>query len=566
MSDAHERTILLNAKAKLTEAGRGLPRLRAKFSLPLQILLGLVIVLLFSGCVNIVNLLLARSRAHEHEAAIRAALGSSRARLIAANVTETLLLALAGGLVSLPLAVWGSRLILHWLVTNSELQLEVSVDWTMLAFTAAVTLIAGLLVALLPAWRAATVAVSKSLGQRGEVNPATSRHASRLSAILVAGQLGLSIASLVIAGLLTHTLLNYEHLNIGMDRQHVLSVAIDPSAAGYNNAPKLNHFYRDLIARIDEVPGVISSSLGGCGLMNNGCATVPAVVRGAEKRKGDDSLVERNYVGAKYFSTVGMALLRGREITERDTLHAMPVGVVNTQFERHFLRGNSAIGRIVHAEGRDIQIVGVVENARSDNIHKRALSYLYLPVEQAPEGWNVSHIEIRTRGNPVPLANSVRKVILGINRAIPVTEITTLAEETNRGLASELLVGRLAGVFSALILLVTAVGLYGILAYEVTQRRGEFAVRLALGATRTAILRVVATRAGLIWIAGCVAGLAVSLSVAHLITSLLFDTGTLDLWAYGGALLLLLLISAIAAWLPAWRAASVDPASVLRSE
>ncbi|HXE13705.1 MAG TPA: FtsX-like permease family protein, partial [Bryobacteraceae bacterium] len=129
-----------------------------------------------------------------------------------------------------------------------------------------------------------------------------------------------------------------------------------------------------------------------------------------------------------------------------------------------------------------------------------------------------------------------------------------------------LLVGRLAGIFSALILLVTAVGLYGILAYEVTQRRGEFAVRLALGATRAAIVRMVATRAGLIWIAGCAAGLAVSLSVAHVITSLLFDTGTLDLWAYGGALFLLLLISAIAAWLPAWRAASVDPASVLRSE
>jgi ABC-type antimicrobial peptide transport system permease subunit len=166
----------------------------------------------------------------------------------------------------------------------------------------------------------------------------------------------------------------------------------------------------------------------------------------------------------------------------------------------------------------------------------------------------------------VPLANSVRKVILGINRAIPVTEITTLAEEANRGLASELLVGRLAEVFSALILLVTTVGLYGILTYEVTQRHGEFAVRLALGATRTAIIRMVATRAGLIWIAGCAAGLAVSFSVARLITSLLFGTGALDLWAYGGALFLLLLISAIAAWLPAWRAASVDPASVLRSE
>ena len=317
VTDARQRTMMLRARVTLTGAAGGLPRLRTQFSLPLRILIALVAVLLFSGCVNIVNLLFARARAHEHETAIRVALGSSRIRLIANRMTETLLLVVTGGLFSVPLAVGGSHLILHWLVISSDLQIEIAPDWPMLGFTAAITLITGLLVGLLPALRTADLVVSGALGHRTQTSATTTRRAARLSAILVAGQLALSIASLVIAGLLTHTLLNYERLDVGMDRQHVLGVGTDPSAAGYNNAAKLNALYRQMTAAIDRIPGVISSSVAGCGLMNNGCATIPATIRGALK-KSSESLVERNYVGARYFSTVGMSLLRGRGITDQD--------------------------------------------------------------------------------------------------------------------------------------------------------------------------------------------------------------------------------------------------------
>lgn len=565
VTDARQRSMMLGASVALTSAAGGLPRLRTQFSLPLRILVALVAVLLFSGCVNIVNLLLARSRAHEHESAIRVALGSSRMRLIANRMIETLLLVVTGGLVSVPLAVWGSKLILHWLVISSDLQIEISPDWPMLGFTAAVTLSAGLLVGLLPALRTGDLAVAGALGHRTHAGGTTTRRAGRLAAILVAAQLALSIVSLIIAGLLTHTLLNYERLDVGMDRQQVLSVAIDPSAAGYNNAAGLDALYHQLTAAIDRIPAVLSSSVAGCGLMNNGCATIPAAVRGVPK-KSRESLVERNYVGARYFATVGMNLLRGRGMTEQDTLHTVPIGAVNVEFERQFLNGQSAIGRVVRVEDRDVQIVGVVDDARSDNIHRRARPYLFLPVEQAPGGWNVSTIEIRTRGNPHAIANTVRATILAINHAIPVAEITTLAEEIESGLSSELLAGRLAGLFSALTLMIAAIGLYGIFAYEVTLRRPEFAVRLALGATKSSIIYIVFWRAVLIWMTGSAIGLVLSISAARFIQSLLFETGTLDLWTYGGALFALLALSSIAVFVPARRAGNLDPASILRSE
>lgn len=189
-----------------------------------------------------------------------------------------------------------------------------------------------------------------------------------------------------------------------------------------------------------------------------------------------------------------------------------------------------------------------------------------MPVEQAPDGWNVSHLEVRTKGTPEAVANSVRAKILGINRALPITEITTLSEEIDRGLASELLVGRLAGLFSLLTLVIASVGLYGVLAYEVSQRRAEFAVRLAIGATKQAITRIVLVRAFVIWITGCAVGIGLSLSAGRFIESLLFETGTLDIWTYSGSLFALLAVSIIAAGLPAWRAACIDPARILRSE
>ncbi len=565
VNDPEQRAVLLGATASLTSAAGGLPRLREQFSLPLQILFGLAGVLLFNGCVNIVNLVLARSRTHQHETAIRLSLGSSRIRLMAHRVTETLLLAFVGGVLSLPLTIWGSRVILHWLVINQNLQIDFDPGSSMFNFTMLITMLAGFVVSVVPQLQIADMTMAGSLGQRSQMPVDKGGHTSRSSSILIGSQLALSVASLVIAGLLSHTLLNYARLNLGIDRDHVLSIGIDPSAGGYTTASRLNALYRRLTTMINRLPGVVSSSVGGCGLMGGGCATMNIAIEGEVKRT-ESPFIERNYVGADYFSTVGMGLLRGREIQAYDTLDSRRVGVVNDEFERRYLRGQSAMSRFINVEGQKVQIVGVVKDARSDDIHNSAMPYLYQSVEQAVSGWNISHVEVRTKGDPMAIANSVRAAILSADRAIPVAEIVTLGQETNRGLARELLVGRLGGVFSVLTLIIAAVGLYGVLAYSVSQRRTEFALRMALGATRQAVMSMVFKQASLIWICGCAGGLGLAVLSARVVSSLLFETGALDMWAYSGALVALFVVSLIAALLPAWRAASVDPASTLRGD
>ncbi len=566
VTDAHERAMMLAARMNVTDAEDGLPRLRNQFSLPLQILFVLVGVLLCSGCINLANLLLARSRARRHEIALRLSLGSTRARLIAQQLTETLLLTAAGGLLSVPLAYESGRMILRWLAMGQDLAIDIEPDWKVLTFVAVLTLVSGLAVALLPALHHADFSASNSLGGRSQSASANGREKTYLTSILTGGQIALSVVSLVVAGLLTHTLLNYAHLDIGADRTHVLSVGIDPSAAGYNNAAKSNALYDQLTAAIDRLPGVISSSVGGCGLMCNGCATLDAFVVGAEKSHSRETLVERNYIGPRYFSTVGIEVLRGREITEGDTLRAPPVGVVNRTFEAKFLHGQSAIGKIVSMGSENFRVVGVVRDARLDDIHHAAMPYLYLPVEQAPGGWNVSQLEIRTSMSPMAVAGSVRAAIGKIDRAIPIAEITTLTEETNRGLARELLVGRLAGLFSFLTLLIAALGLYGVLAFRVGQRRAEIGIRMALGATRRNVIRMVFAQALLICCVGSAAGLLLSAFASRLVKSLLFGTNQLDPWTYVWSLSILLCVSAAAATVPAWRASSIDPASAVRAD
>ena len=565
VTDPHQRLAMLAARVKLTSASGGLPRLAEQFALPLRILSILAGVLLFNGCVNLANLMLARSRARQQEIALRISLGSSRMRLVAQQLTETLLLAGAGGLLSVPLAYTSGVVILRWISMGQNLAIDLWPDWKICVFTAAVTLISGAGIALLPILGQSGSSLSNLLGQRGQAT-LTGRKPKRgfLASALTGGQIALSVVSLVVAGLLTHTLLNYAHLDTGVDRHHVLSVSIDPSAAGYKSATVSNGLYRRLTAAVDRIPGVISSSVGGCGLMGGGCATIEAAIVGGEKSLR--STTERNYVGARYFSTVGMRLLRGREITEKDNINAVPVSVVNRRFELQFLHGRSALGELVDMDGQKVRIVGVVGDARSDDIHLPAMPFIYLPVEQAAGGWNVSHLQIRTEASPSRIEGLVRTAISDIDRSIPIAEITTLAEETDRGLARELLAGRLAGSFSIVTLLIAGLGLYGVLAFEVGQRRAEIGLRMALGSSKLRILKMIGRHAGLMWCAGCVAGTVLSFLASGLVQSLLFSTGRFDMMAYGLSLSTLLLVSIFAALMPAWRAVNIDPVIALRTE
>lgn len=559
LHDEGERRELMNARFVTGPGSGGMRDLRDRFALPLKVLLSISVLLLLCGCFNNIGLLLARSRAQEHEMALRLALGSGRRRIAAQRTTEILLLCTMGGIASLPLAWWASALIEHWLLVGQSIQIDAGTSERSIAFAIVLTFLASLLISVVPGLRGRDASLSRLAGVRAAGRGARS---SRFSSSLVAAQLCLAIVLLSVTGLLVRTLLNYEYLRLGVDRSHTLSVSLDPAAAGYTTAAQLDAFYRQLTERVDRIPGVVSSSVAGCGLMNGGCAYINVTVSGAQ---GRPFLVERNYVGADYFSTTGMRVLEGRGLSKMDQPHSQAVAVVNRSFEKLLFAGQSAIGHIVSAEGKKALIVGTVEDARTNGIKDEPSPFIFLPISQAG-AWDISHLEIRTESNPDELASAVRAAVSEINRGIPVAEIVSLGQEADRGLARELLMGRLAGIFSVLAVLIAAVGLYGLMNYEVTRRRGEFAIRMAVGATRKGILTDVFERSLRTLVVGCAAGLLVALGVSRIIGSLLFEVSRYDPRIYAGSVVAMLLVVVAAVWLPAWRAASADPAAVLRSE
>jgi predicted permease len=359
------------------------------------------------------------------------------------------------------------------------------------------------------------------------------------------------------------TLRNYEHVKLGVDGAHTLSVALDPSAAGYTTYGQERALYSQLTQAIDRIPGVISSAVAGCGLMNHGCAYLNALVPGSDAKS---PVVERNYVGTDYFSTTGMKIVRGRAFSIDDSVHAEMVAIVNRDFEKQLLRDQDAIGRTVRVgEGEPAVIIGVVNDARTDSIKTAPVPFVYLPIAQAG-AWNISHVEVRTGGNPLRIAPAVREAILGINRAIPIGKTMTVEEEADRDLAREFLMARLGLVFSFLSLLIAVVGVYGLTSYEVSRRKTEFAIRMALGATRVSILQHVFGRSALLLGIGSAAGFLISAAFSRLVASLLYGVGPYDPEIYAVALLMILITSASAAFLPSWRAASADPVPSLHRE
>ncbi len=558
--DAAERQHLMHVRMRIESAAGGTRGLRDRFSLPLIILLSLVALLLLSGCLNIVNLALARFRAREHEMSVRMALGSTRGRLVALLATENLILCVIGAGASVVLAWVASSLIQHWLVTAQSIQIQIGFGPGSLAFATALTLGACLLISAAPALRTRGLTTARLSGFR---TSAAGSHAFRASSGLLILQLALAILTVTATSLLVRTLRNYEHVKLGVDGAHTLSVSLDPSAAGYITYGQQQALYSRLTQTIDRMPGVISSAVAGCGLMNHGCAYLNALVSGSDVKA---PVVERNYVGPDYFSTTGMKILRGRAFSIDDSAHAESVAVVNRDFEKQLLRNQDAIGHTIRVDGgKPAVIVGVVNDSRTDSIKAAPAPFVFLPIAQAG-AWNISHVEVRTEGNPVRMAPAVREAILGINRAIPVGETMTVEEEADRDLAREFLMARLGLVFSFLSLLIAAVGVYGLTSYEGSRRQTEFAIRMALGATRLSILRQVFTRSALLLGIGGVAGLLISAAFSRLIASLLYGVGPYDPGIYAVALLLILIASAGAAFLPSWQAASADPVHSLHRE
>jgi predicted permease len=546
---------------------QGFANLRREFEQPLLLLMGMAAMVLLIACANIANLLLARAAARQRGFAVQLSMGASRSRLIRQMLTECLLLSFFGGMLGIAVAFGCTSVLPKWASTHAApIPLNLTPDARILVFSVLVTMATGLLFGLAPALKSARVDPASVLkGNAQSISGRETRWSLRKG--LVAVQVALSLVLLVGAGMFVRTLGNYSRLNPGFDRDHLLSVHLDTHLVNYQ-ASDFPSLYERLTSQLEAIPGVRSASVTTCSIVA-GCLDSSGVRiaddnQHRESRQGETQV---NNVAPNYFDTVGIGLLQGREFATIDGPTTPKVAIVNQTFARQFLLHSNAIGRrFSYFDNSQVTfaIVGVVADARVNDIREAAPPIIYFPIAQAPG--NIDGLEIRTQADPQWIATQVRQAVAAVDHRIPIIDIITVSEEVKNNLTQQRLIARLTSIFGLLALGLACLGLYGVMSYIVERRTSEIGVRLALGSTRSAVLRLVLKETLLLISVGGLIGLALSIAVMHLATSFLFGLSPEDPATIVGALLLLLLVSMAAGFFPAWRAASVNPMQALRAE
>ncbi len=530
---------------------------------PLLILFGVVTLVVLVACANLAGLSLARGVARQHEFAVRSALGSGSWRLVRQSLTESLLLAGAGGFGGLLLSLWGKFALARLLFaqTRGGLHYDLSLDHTVLAFTFGLTLLTVLLAGLLPAWRSSRVDPLDGLKSRGML----SSPRLRLGRALVVIQLTLSVLLVTGAGLYGRTLVNLAHLNPGFAIERLLIGQLSPHAIGIRGAELTTYLTRvqEDLARLPGVRAVTLSQfqlLGGW-MSGGSFFTLPAHPELVDERK---PRAHRLTVGDRFFATMDIPISLGREFTAADAAGAPGVVVVNQAFADTYFPTELPLNQSLRIGDEEWRIVGVCGNAQYASLKGDPPPTVYFSYRQ--RGLGSAYIVLRTQADPLPLAPAVRKTLAAIDDRVPLNGITTQAALFKRNFAQERLFALLVGALAGLTALLTAIGLYGLMAYHVSRRRSEFGVRMALGARPQDIARPVlgeAVRLGLIGIA--IAG-PIAFGLGRFIRHQLYGVSLVDPIALAVALLGLPLVAVLAAWLPARRAAKADPLTALRSE
>ena len=568
------RQALRQQSVALMPANQGLSRLREQFSEPLRILMAVVGLILLIACANVANLLLARATARKKEIAVRLALGAGRFRLIRQLLTESMLLAFIGGALGLLFAWWGSGFLLELVGSGYDpVFLNLTLDLRVLGFTAVASLLAGVLFGLAPAWRATSVDLTPALKDSARGSGAGSRLG--LGKTLVVVQVALSLLLLIGAGLFVRSLEKLKGLDAGLNQENVLLVSTDPRMIGYQGR-QIADLYQRMLERIKTIPGVRYASLSRQGLLSPYGSTMSVVVQARAPRPGENSFTRDNMntqsycgVGPEYFEAVGMTILRGRGFTAQDDEDAPRVAVINEAFARYYFGDEDPIGRRFGGgpeTSGQIEIVGVVKDAKYKSLREPAPRTHYIPYRQDSTSWRETTFQIRTVADPAGVIASVRQAAREIDANLPLFNIKTLATQVDESLAQERLIGVVSSFFSLLALLLAGIGLYGIMAYAVSQRTREVGVRMALGARRGAVLRMVLRQGMKLVLIGVGLGLAASLAVTRLIASQLFGVTATDPVTFIGAPALLLIVALLACYAPARRATKVDPLVTLRCE
>jgi predicted permease len=567
---ANERERAKLPELLVREGVTGLDTLRRKYSKPLYVLLAMATLILAISCVNIANLLLARATARRREIAVRLSVGAGRFRVIRQLLTESVLLSLLGGVSGVIFAIWGIRSLTVLLANGREdFTMTPGLNWHVLGAAAGLAILTGILFGLAPAIESSRVDVLGALkGSRaGQVGGRCRRFSS--SQMLVAAQIGMSLVMLMAAGLFVRTLANLQSIELGFNRESVLIFRMNARQAGHRD-PEILTFYRDLLKRFRAIPGVQEATCAHHPLIGSGTWSSDAAPAGREPKPEVDTHIL--LTGPDFFTTQQISLRAGRLLDDRDRAGSTAVAVVNEAYVKAYFDNGNPIGQRITLHrppfgNRDLEIVGVVRNARYGGLKGNHRMVVYLPFDQGSY-YPVEEMTytLRTSGDPLRHADAVRKIARQADPHIPVTDIKTQAAQIDQLMNQEILLAQLCGAFAALALLIACVGLYGTMAYSVERRTGEIGIRIALGARRRDVIWMVLRQAAGLGSAGLAVGLPIAYVSARLVESFLYGVAPSDqvtVFLSIGALLGAILL---AGYIPARRAARIDPMTALRSE
>lgn len=564
----------------LAPGGQGEMNARESYASPLYLLLGVVGLVLLIACANVANLLLSRAVSRRKEIGVRLALGASRGRLLRQLLTESVLLAALSGALGIVFALWlknGLLVVNDW--GRGMSALEPRLDGRVLGFTMALSLATGIVFGLVPAWRATKVDLTPVLKGSERGSSAASR--SWLTRGLVVGQVALSLVLLIGAGLFVRTLLNLQNIDPGFNPRNLLLFRVQPSLLGLTNE-KLTQFYQQFSERLEAVPGVHKVTFSNSALLADSSSVVDVYLRSALTATPDANGKIKasgggytNSVRENFFAVMEMPLLAGRTFTAQDDARAPKVVVVNQTFAKQYFPGENPVGQRFTFDPKqpdEIEIVGLVKDAKYTRQRDEIPPTAYLPWQQTPGEMLGATFEVRTASDPATAVNAIRQAAREVNEKLPLFSIRTQVEQADQTLVMERLFAKLVTLFGLLAQLLAAIGLFGVLAYAVSQRTKEIGIRMALGASRPDVLKMVIRQGMVLTVIGVVLGLAGAYVLTKYLESwmqlskMLYGIQPTDPITYGMMAILLIVVALVASYIPARRATKIDPMIALRSE